>query len=271
MQTNVRVAVVIALAAVIVAPVNAQETGAPSGGTPPVPEVKTAATAERGVSPDLARVTFSFSAEGPTRQESGERMAAHLDSVRRALETLGIPHDSLVTASNWYWWSGRIGSHVGCARHVLGPYDQPGRPTVCAMDTIFTSSDAIEARIHDLRKVGPAIDVALAHGVTNISSIRFSAQNVSAAREDALREATQRARRQAQAIAEAAGAQLGPVLGFSTERENAGFWYAGEAFENVVVTEADSRGAAGAPTDIVQPSVPVRVTVYGRWTLIPKP
>jgi hypothetical protein len=271
MLTNARVMVTIALVAAIAAPANAQSTSAPS--PPEVPEVKAAATAERSVSADLARVTFSFSAEGKTRKDAGEKVAARMDTVRRALEALGIPHDSLFTASNWYWWTGRIGSHLGAERLVPGPNDPLYRPTMRVQDTVFTSSDAVEARIHDLRKVGAAIDVALAHGATNISPIRFSAQNVSAAQDDALREATQRARRQAEIIAAAAGVQLGPVLGFSTERDAAGVMYGGDPFglSQVVGTGADMRGDAGPGTEVVQPSVPVRVTVYGRWRLISKP
>lgn len=239
----------------------------------PPPEVKTAATAERSVAPDLARITFTFQRDGKTRTEAGDRLAAHMDSVRKALVALGIPRDSLFTASSWYWWSGRLQVVPGEWRMVPGPNDPPYRPTVRVQDTLFRMTDNIEAHISDLSKVGAVIDAALALRVTTISSIRFSARNTSEAQASALREATQRAREQAQAIAEAGGARLGAVLGFSTERDPGGYGFYGSPLDQIVVTSASFQGdeSSRPGTEISRPMIPVRVTVYGRWALLVKP
>ncbi len=76
------------------------------------------------------------------------------------------------------------------------------------------------------------LDTALGRRITDISEVRFAASDVSAAQVEALREATVRARRQAEAIATA--------------------------------------GTVGGSPTVVQPSVPVSVTVYGRWELVAK-
>src|SRR2546426_11211795 len=75
---------------------------------PEAPEVRTAATVQRSVQPNLATVTLQFTAEGSTPGEAGRHLASRADSLRRALATLGIPRDSLVNRSQWYWWRGRI-------------------------------------------------------------------------------------------------------------------------------------------------------------------
>jgi uncharacterized protein YggE len=70
-------------------------------------------------------------------------------------------------------------------------------------DTSYRATDGIEVHVRDLKRVGAVIDSAFARAVTDISPIRFKATDLSEAEEAALREATERARRQAAAIAEA--------------------------------------------------------------------
>src|SRR2546426_484993 len=75
--------------------------------TPP-PEVRTSVTVQRTVQPDLATVTVGLAADGVTPAQAGSRLALRVDSLRRALATLGIPRDSVVNRSRWYWWRGRM-------------------------------------------------------------------------------------------------------------------------------------------------------------------
>ena len=253
--------VIAAAIAVLVPSVHAQERPARSD----PPEVRTAATAERSVQPDLATVTLQFFAEGLTPAEAGRRLAVKADSLRRALGTLGIPHDSLVNRSRWSWWRGRIEAIPQPVRYVQR--DTPTRRySEAVQDTVYRARDAIEVRIHDLRRVGAVLDTALGRGVTEISPIQFSASDLTAAQEEALREATVRARRQAEAIAGASGATLGDVLSLSTQSYG-GNYYSPYSLSGVTVT-----GASGgdASTVIVRPAVPVSVTVYGRWALVKK-
>lgn len=237
-----------------------------SAGPPPIrPEVRTGATAERSVRPDLATVTFSFTAVGPTPLAAGQALSARADSIRRALQALGIPHDSLITGSRWYWWRGRIEMMLGPLQYIPARGAPATRPSIPVQDTTYRAYDAIEVRLHDLRKVGPAIDTALAHGVTDVSGIRFAATNIGAAQEAALEEATRRARRQAQAIAEAGGSHLGRILSLGTEPDRGYGGYPFSGLDGVVITANGSTGGSG--TQVIEPQIPVRVTVYGRWEL----
>jgi uncharacterized protein YggE len=122
-------------------------------------------------------------------------------------------------------------------------------------------------RIRDLSKVGAVIDSALALRITDISNITFSATDVTTARADALREATIRAREQAEIIATASGGRLGRVLSLSTEADYSSR-YGG--LENIVVS-GSIQGGDRPGTEITAPSVMVSVTVYGRWQLLDRP
>lgn len=227
-------------------------------------QVRTTATAQRSVAPDLATVTLQFTRTGASPKEAGARLAARADSIRRALISLGIPRDSLVTASQYWWWGGRVERHITdrCAPSTE-------RPGTCynVKDTTYSSRESIEVRIRDLRKVGAVVDTALAYGITEIGNIRFQATDLGSTQEAALKEATQKARRQAEAIAEADGQRVGRVLELSTYTESqTSPRYA--MLSEVVVTGSSYNAPPG--TEITRPSVPVSVTVYGRWQLVEK-
>jgi uncharacterized protein YggE len=235
-----------------------------------VPEVRTSGTAERTVDPDLATVSVQFSATGANPAEAGARLAARADSLRRALATLGIPGDSLVNRGRWYWWGNRI-EIIQRTKCVPRTAPRPGDPWCDQMpDTSYRANDRVEVRIHDLKRVGAVMDTLLGRGLTDISDLRFSATDVSAAQDEALRAATMRARSQAEIIAAAGGMQLGKVMALTTQpdyssRRDSGLY----GLDGVTVTS--ERGQAGTGTVVMRPSIPVTVTVYGRWELIPKP
>ena len=235
-------------------PLGAQAS--PAGAGPA--EAHTVASAQRSVRPDLAVFTITFTGTGRTPRGAGQAVAARADSLRRSLETLGIPHDSLMTGSRWYWWRGRIEVVYGPSRYFPPPAGVLG-PGTRVQDTLYRATDAIEVRVHDLTKVGPAIDAALALGITDISSIQFTATHTDSTRADALRDATIAARRQADVIARAAGAHLGRTLALSTTPDY--------DFGGTVMSVASARGGSNQ-TDVVQPMIPVNVSVTGRWELI---
>jgi uncharacterized protein YggE len=233
-----------------------------------VAEIHTAASAERHVRPDLAIFTISFSARARTPLEAGRMVAARVDTLRTALARIGIPRDSLVSGSSWYWWSGRVEVDVSAPHPVRGPVDAHGNATsVDVRDTNYVVSDQVTAHIRDLRLVGPAIDTALAHRIIAISPVQFRASDVAATREVVLREATERAHSEAIAMAEASGGRLGRTLLLTTEDEGG---YSRYPYE-VSLDEVTVSGGASPGTEVIAPSVSVSVTVFGRWEFIGGP
>lgn len=233
-------------------------------------EVRTTATAHRSVRPDLAIVRLSFSAKAGTPREAGRALAARADSLRRALMAIGIPRDSLITASRWYWWNGRVESVAGTRCLPLPERTPDGRTCMMVADTSYRARDAIEVHIHDMSKIGAVIDSAMAHHLTNISDPQFRATNITAAYEDALREATATARRQAEAIAAASGTRVGRAILLSTNEEPRPWTptYGGAAVSMSGNVRGDSLGPV---TTVVEPSISVTATVSGRWELVDQP
>lgn len=230
-----------------------------------IPQIQTAGSAERRVAPDLAVLTVSFSADGTTPAEAGRAVAARADSVRDAFVRIGIPRDSLSSVSRRYWWQGRVQSVEGPVRHVTVPAEG-NRPayTYQTRDTLYRAQDAIEIRTGELSLLGAVVDTALAYGITEISNIRYEAMNGSAERAIVLREATRRAREEAEIIAEANGERLGRTLLLTTQDPSGS---GRDPFDYVTVRSLGTSRAQAA-TEIVPPTVQIRVTVYGRWELL---
>lgn len=217
------------------------------------PIIEANGTVTRSVPPNSASMTLTFSVVDSTPARAGARLAIRADSVRRALVAIGIPRDSLITASKWYWWPQRLklehGSH--CA-----PLPPPRVGCQSVQDSLYRATESIEVRVNDLSKVGAAIDAALGLRVFDISPIRFKATDIRDAQDQALREATTRAREQAAILASAGGVKLGRTLSLSTRSND---------YTSQLVLSAGP--SSGNSTEITFPSVPVTVTVYGRWAI----
>lgn len=233
--------------------------------TRPRSEMRTSATARRFVRPDVAIVKFSIAAEGETPRDAGRALAARSDSLRRAFGKIGIPGDSIITASRWYLWRGRIESVQG-SRCVPLPQRTPdGRTCMMVNDTTYRAHDAIEVHVDDIGKVGAVLDSVMAYQVIDISELQFRATDVTAAYEDALKEAAATARRQADAVAGASGARVGRVLSLSTY-DDPSRTFQPAAVVGMNVDSMRSRGGPG--TTVIEPSITVTATVWARWELI---
>jgi uncharacterized protein YggE len=163
------------------------------------------------------------------------------------------------SAKGWYW-QGRIEVVPGQQVWHNPPPGVAGKSYV-TQDTAYRARDILEIRIADMRKVGAVIDTLLALRLTEINGPRFLATNTASEREAALREATERAKQQAQTMAEAAGMKLGRLLQLNSSPGQT------ESVE-LVGTAAASVRSLGPPTSVVEPFVPIEVSVAARWELL---
>lgn len=238
------------------------------------PEIRTSASATRNVPANQASLTLQFTAEDSTPALAGRRMALRADSVRQALVALGIPRDSLITGSRWWWGPDRMQTFTRprCLIPALPGHScvqvrdstfANGRVTSISpvYDTLYRAREIIVVHAGDPSLVGTVIDSALALRITEISNIRFAASDVHEAQLSALEEAAGRARQQAEVIAAANGGRLGKVISLSTSGDEGG--YSGIRLESVVSSVSGS-------TEVTAPMVPVTVTVYGRWEFVPR-
>ena len=84
----------------------------------------------------------------------------------------------------------------------------------------FVVSNRIAVKVRDLKKAGKALSAVLNAGATSVDGPNFELDNPQAAEREALAAAAKDAKAKAQAVAEAAGVQLGEIVTINPESVN---------------------------------------------------
>jgi len=124
----------------------------------------------------------------------------------------------------------------------------------------YVASTDVEVAISNLATLGSVIDSSLAAGATEISNIDFIADSLPQLRVRLLDEALANARRDAEALAKAAGGRLGELVELSTIPFPQG--PGGESYVSAMSVQTTDRFSAIGPRD-----VKTAVVVYTRWHL----
>ena len=160
-------------------------------------DVSAHATVQRA--PDMAVVRLAVETVAGTAREAIAENAETMTAVTEALRQLGIDEADLRTES------------IDLSpRYRRGPDVE--EPTI----TGYHAANRMAVRVRGVERVGPVVDAAIAAGANRLAGIRFQLSDHESAYLEAVRLATERARREAQVLAEAAGAALGPILRVST-------------------------------------------------------
>ena len=77
--------------------------------------------------------------------------------------------------------------------------------------TGYRASNVLEARVNDIAKVGDVVDAGIDAGANELQGVTFELKDDAKARADALRQAVDEARADAEMLAAALGVQLGPI------------------------------------------------------------
>jgi uncharacterized protein YggE len=141
--------------------------------------------------PDQAQIELGVSTQGPTAQAAAAQNAAQLEAVLARLRKLLDRKAEIRTAT-----------------YSLVPnYRYPregGKPEI----TGYTATNIVLIESRDLEGLGSLIDAATQAGANTIHSLRFLLRDEDAVRLEALRQATQKARANAEAMAAAAGLKI---------------------------------------------------------------
>jgi hypothetical protein len=187
--------------------------------------------------PDEALVTLGVRADAASADEAMDANADQMSSVIGALLDAGLSEDQLATATlNLYPRWGTDGEEV------IG----------------FTAENQVTVTVHDLERVGTIIDLAVDAGANLASGITFRMSGENPAADDALTEAVADARRKAELLAEAGGAQLGVVLTIAELTSS---------ISPPIIYE-ESAAADGAATQILPPTLESQVSVSVTWALV---
>ena len=243
-MSNVRAAwqlpaALLALATLAAPPLRGQQ---PASVAPPT--VTTSATGEEHVVPDRARLSIGVQTQAPTAADASARNARLQRSVIDTLRALGIPQDQITTS--------------GFNVFPEQSYDQQTRRSRI---TGYNVQNTVVVELRRVDQVGPALDAVLAKGANLVSSLAFYSSDAEGARRRALANAVQKARQDAEAMARAAGGQLGPLVELSSG-------YQERPRPVMELQMARVAGAADASTPISEGTQTILATVTARWTVV---
>lgn len=193
--------------------------------------------------PDRAYVVLSVETRNASAAVAAGENAAKQTSVISALRSLQIP-DSAISTQN-YSVSPEMRNDSGSRTPRIVSY---------------LVSNSVQVEVGDLGKVGKIVDAVLAHGANQISSIAFFESNLEVLYRQALAAAVFNARKQAEAMAVAAGGRLGSLIDLSSQ---------GGRFPSPVMSSMKAVGFAAAQTPIMPGQETIEASVSGRWVFIP--
>jgi uncharacterized protein YggE len=164
--------------------------------TEPPPFIQVSGMAQVKVRPDRAHLSFAVVTEGTTAAEAAAQNATQMEAVIRALRATGL-----------------AGLAVESWGYDLQPrYARQTSPDVAPRIVGYQATNNVRATVDEVTAVGRLIDAGINAGANRVTSLQFEARNTDAARAEALRQAVQTARSEAETMASALGVPLGPAL-----------------------------------------------------------
>jgi hypothetical protein len=214
---------------------------------PPPPQIVTNGEGEAQVIPDRARVSLAVETRGQTAAAAATENARVQTAVLTRLRALGIPSERLLT--------------IGYS--VQPEYNRSREPNAEPRVIGYVARNTIRADVHQMDQVGRVIDAALAAGANSLGRLDMYSSREDAARREALANAVQAARRDAEAMAAAAGGGLGPLI----EITSGGFFRPPQPYD--MMARGAEMALQAADTPISAGEQTIRANVMARWQFVP--
>jgi len=192
--------------------------------------------------PDRAQVTFSVETENPDVKIAQQDNAQKMATVINALVAIGIPRDALKTTGY----------------NIYPVYEDSTKSILDQKVRTYRVTNTLTVTLHDVSKTGDVIDVAVANGINQASSIQFllSDEQSQVLRTEALKKAVARARADADTVAGAMGT---PIIGVQSADISGG--YSPVLFENYQYQASNAIMKSAAPTPIQPGDITVSAQV----------
>jgi uncharacterized protein YggE len=205
------------------------------------PEIVTSGSAEVRLPADKAMVRFIVQTGAASAAEAASRNGEVVRKVEAAVRAMGLRAED-VKATGF---------------SVNPNYDmRSGRRVVD-----YQARTQIEVTYRDFNQIGRLFDAGLGAGATEVTDPQFLSDTADRARDGAMKLAFDRAKREATALATAAGGRLGAVRAMSTSSSP------GPMMDLARVSLTSGQMDLGAP-DVIR-EVVVRAWVQVRWLLEP--
>lgn len=188
--------------------------------------------------PDRAQISLAVETENPNVQVAQAENAARMTKVMDALIAAGFPKESLKTTG-----------------YYIYPVYEDTKLTPFQKVKTYRVTNTLTVTLHDVSRVGEVIDIGVANGINQASSIQFllSDEQSQVLRTEALKEATERAAADAKTVAAALGVSI-----TSVKSAEIGGGYSPVLFQNYA--REDSVGS-GVSTPIQPGDITVTATV----------
>lgn len=207
-------------------------------------EIAVGAMGEAETTPDRARVSIGVQTQALTSSDAATRNAATQQAVIAAIKALGIPAERITT--------------TGYNVYPEQRYDQgSSRPRIVG----YNVQNTVVVDVWKVDQVGAVIDAALGKGANMISGLALYSSQEDAVRRKALANAVAKARADAEAMAAAAGGQLGALIELSS-----GVSYMPPP--RPMMEAAMSKVAGAVATPISEGTQTTTVTVSARWQFV---
>ena len=150
------------------------------------------------LSPDVATINLGVSTEAADVKEATAESSRVIEEIKQVLEQYGVvPADVQTTNFSVY------------------PVSDYGMDLENA-NTRYHVDNSVNVTVRDLGSMGEILDAVIAAGANSIYGIQFSISDPEDAYNQAMQAAVTNARERAEALATAAGAELGPIQSIST-------------------------------------------------------
>jgi uncharacterized protein YggE len=160
--------------------------------------VNASGTVER--EPEQGVVLFAVESEAANARAAADANAQKMVQLVAALRRAGLSD-----------------RHIRTVSYELRPeYTRENRGEEPPRITKYRAINMVQATVDTVTRMGAVIDAAIGAGANRVANIRFQLRDPHAAHLEAVQLAMRNARREAQAVAEAAGQRLGPPLNIST-------------------------------------------------------
>jgi uncharacterized protein YggE len=172
-----------------------------SAGDAPQARLDVSATGTADAAPDRATVSAGVVQQGKTAREAMFGNATLMTAVFDELEAAGIPKSGITTSQ--------------LSLKPQYDYRDRNKPTIKG----YEARNTVTVKSDDIEQVGPMLDALVRAGVNNINQVQFSVKDPKNALDKAREDAIKEAREKAENMAKAAGVKLGPLLSMT---ENSG-------------------------------------------------
>jgi uncharacterized protein len=188
--------------------------------------------------PDRAQVSLAIETENPDVKIAQQDNAVRMTQVIDALVAAGIPKEALKTTG-----------------YTIYPVYTDSKSPLDQKNRSYRVTNTLTVTLHDVGKTGDVIDIAVANGINQASSIQFmlSDEQAQVLRTEALKKAVARARADADTVASALGVQITNIRDVDISSG-----YSPVLYENYM---AGDMMKAAAPTPIQAGDVTVSATV----------